>query len=130
MPNRAHRQQVPALPFPCSLGSQSFFIYLQLSTVAGADKRLQLSCEGPSIPQPGPHVMIVKCKAKHMAFHSTDAWKPQRMSSIEFLISTMTNMHTQLSGKHPFPPHMCYDGLQRGNYVNDIKHKKLLQHVG
>lgn len=84
-PNCAHRQQILVWVFPCSLGSQSFFIYLQLSTVAGADKRLWLSCEGPSIPQPGPRVMIVKRKAKHMAFHSTDARKPQWMSSIEFV---------------------------------------------
>lgn len=46
-------------------GSQSFFIYLQLSTVAGADKRL--SCEGPWIPPSWPRVMIVKCMTGHTA---------------------------------------------------------------
>lgn len=57
-------QQIPVWVSPHSLRSYSFFIYLQLSAVAQADKRLQLSCERP-MPQPGPHVMIMKCMIKY-----------------------------------------------------------------
>lgn len=72
---------IPMLP----PGSQSF-IYLQLSTVAGADKRLQLSCKGPQLPQSGPHIMIVKCMTRNTAFNSTDARQPRRASSIRCFI--------------------------------------------
>lgn len=62
-------QQIPVWVSPYSLGSYSFFIYLQLSAVVPADKRLQLSGERP-MPQPGLHLMIMKCMIKYGVQHS------------------------------------------------------------
>lgn len=56
--------QIPTWVSPHSLRSYSFFIYLQLSAVAQADKQLQLSYER-LMPQPGPHLMIMKCMIKY-----------------------------------------------------------------
>lgn len=45
---------------PSSLRSYSFFIHLQLSAGAPADKQLQLYCQR-LMPLPEHHLMIIKC---------------------------------------------------------------------
>lgn len=57
--NEVHRDKKPVSKSqrecPLTLaGGYSFFIYLELSAEAQADKQLQLSCER-LMPQPGPH---------------------------------------------------------------------------
>lgn len=58
-------QQIPMWVSPYSHRSYSFFIYLQLSAGAQADKQLQLPYERLT-PQPGPYLMISKCMIKYV----------------------------------------------------------------
>lgn len=126
--NRAHCQQIPAWAFPGSPGSQSFFIYLQLSPVAGANKRLRLSCEGSSIPQPGP-----SRNGCEMQGQTHGIPRHGRTEATADVLRRVPNFHNDKYAHSAFQkacilsiPCVLRWPSKGGNYVNNIKYKKLL----
>lgn len=130
-------QQIPAQVSPHSLRSYYFFIYLQLSAGAQADKQLQLFCERP-VPLPEPHLMIMKCMINYIAKHCLEAysvhahtqiqsWQQKLPSCLTLNFHTDKYAHSAFQKASPllwwkyhfplFPTELCQQHLSVGNIL-------------